>query len=95
MLSREEVIKIARLARLELTDAEIAETQKRLTRVLDYMKELSALSTPGDAFVKHVPADAVAFREDVAKPFAHAERLLANAPESEENQFSLPAVLDH
>jgi len=93
MLSREEVIKIARLARLELTEAEIAETQKRLTRVLDYMKALSALSTPGDAFVKHVPTDAVAFREDVPQPFKDADKLLANAPESEDNQFKLPAVL--
>jgi aspartyl-tRNA(Asn)/glutamyl-tRNA(Gln) amidotransferase subunit C len=95
MLSKEEVIKIARLARLELTETEILETQKRLTRVLDYMKELSSLSTPGDGFVKHVPRDAVPFREDVAVPFPHPEKLLANAPECEDNHFSLPAVLDH
>ena len=94
MLSREEVLKIASLARLQLTDEEVAFYQKQLGRVLEYVKELNALPTPQDAFVRHVPRDAVAFREDRPVNFAGQKALLANAPEVENNLFHLPAVME-
>lgn len=94
MLSREEVLKIAQLARLELTDEEVSLYQKNLGRVLEYIQELSALKTPADAFVRHVPKDSVAFREDRALPFKEHALLMENAPATEENGFLLPPVLD-
>lgn len=94
MLSREEVIKIARLARLELSDNELELYQKRLGRVLEYVNELNQVQTPKDAFVRHVPRDAVAFREDRAMPFADSQLLMKNAPASEANQFLLPTVVE-
>lgn len=95
MLSREEVLKIAKLARLKLTEDEVSLYQTRLGRVLEYINELNALQTPKDAFVKHVPKDAVGFREDKAIPFKAHEDLIKNAPSSEGNSFLLPAVMDH
>ena len=95
MLTREEVLKIAKLARLDLTDAEVASYQERLGRVLDYIKELSALETPKDAFVRHIPKDAVAFREDRAMPFAAPRSLLANSPAVDSDCFLLPPILEH
>jgi aspartyl-tRNA(Asn)/glutamyl-tRNA(Gln) amidotransferase subunit C len=94
MLSREDVLKIAHLARLKLTDAEVETYRERMGRVLDYFNELKELKTPSDSFVKHVPRDSVAFREDVAIPFTDGEALLKNAPEVEENQFLLPPVME-
>lgn len=94
MLSREEVLKIARLARLELSDAEVTLYQTRLGRVLDYIHELNALSTKDVGFVRHVPKDAVGFREDKPVVSPYAEAILKNAPESEESHFLLPAVLE-
>lgn len=94
MLSREEVLKIARLARLKLTDSEVDMYQEQLGRVLDYIHELNELKTPSDAFVKHVPKDSVAFREDVAIAFSEPDLLLANAPESEEGHFLLPPIME-
>ena len=94
MLGREEVLKIARLARLELTEAEIALYQSRLGRVLDYINELKVLDTPKDAFVKHVPRDAVAFREDATIPFIGVRELMANSPAVEENNFLLPTIVE-
>ena len=95
MLSQEEVLKIARLARLSLTKEEVALYQQHLGRVLDYIAELNKLETPKDAFVKHIPADAGAFREDAAVSFPDHDALIANAPASENNSFLLPTVLDH
>ena len=69
MLTREEVLKIAKLARLELTETEVETYRNRLGRVLDYIRELNELKTPQDAFVRHIPKDAVAFREDRAIAF--------------------------
>lgn len=94
MLSKEEVLKIARLARLELTEDEIAFYQNRLARVLDYMTELKGIETPKDAFVRHVPKDAECFREDRAQNFPARDALLSNAPALEEEGFLLPAILE-
>jgi aspartyl-tRNA(Asn)/glutamyl-tRNA(Gln) amidotransferase subunit C len=95
MLSKEEVLKIARLARLTLTEDEVTLYQKRLDRVLDYITELKQLKTPEDTFVKHAPADAKSLREDEAHPFSDSAALIANAPASENGSFLLPTVLDH
>ncbi len=94
MLSREEVLKIGKLSRLQLTEEEVASYQKKLGRVLDFVKELSALETPKDAFVRHIPRDAVAFREDMSVNFAGQKALLDNAPAVEGNCFLLPAVME-
>ena len=94
MLSSEEVLKIAKLARLELTPEEVTLYQQRLTRVLDYMNELKNLPTEKDAFVRHIPEDAKAFRDDAIHEFAHREALLKNAPETENESFLLPTVVE-
>jgi aspartyl-tRNA(Asn)/glutamyl-tRNA(Gln) amidotransferase subunit C len=94
MLSREEVLKIAKLARLELTEDEVALYQKNLDRVLEYVHELNSVPTPKDAFVRHVPKDSVAFREDRALPFAAAAQLVELAPASEDGSFLLPPVME-
>lgn len=95
MLSAEEVLKIARLARLELTPAEVELYRSRLGRVLEYVKDLAAVPTAGeDGFVKHIPKDAVALREDMAVRFTDTELLLKNSPALEENQFLLPTIVE-
>ncbi len=94
MLAREEVLKIAKLARLELTDVEVEEYQRRLGRVLDYMKDLESLDLSTADTVRHVPEDALKFREDRAREWPDSGLILANAPRSEEGQFLLPTVLE-
>lgn len=94
LLSKEEVLKIARLARLELSPEEVESYRKLLGRVLDYIRELNTLETPKDAFVRHVPRDAVAFREDKPVPFGHPDLLLQNAPELESGCFLLPTIVE-
>jgi len=95
MLSREEVLRIAKLARLELaSEAEVALYQRRLGRVLEHVRELSSLTVSAESSVRHVPADADAFREDVVAPFPNPGALLQNAPHVQDDHFVLPAVLE-
>jgi aspartyl-tRNA(Asn)/glutamyl-tRNA(Gln) amidotransferase subunit C len=95
MISREEVLKIAKLARLDLSETEIERYQTRLGRVFEYIKELNAVPTEKGSLVKHVPKDAVAFREDRALPFNNVSGLLENAPALEGAQFLLPTIVEH
>jgi aspartyl-tRNA(Asn)/glutamyl-tRNA(Gln) amidotransferase subunit C len=94
MLSREEVLKIAKLARLSLHPDEIEPVSKRLGRVLEHVNELKNLKTHPDAVVRHVPRDAVGFREDKAIPFTNVAAILKNAPEVEDGSISVPTVLE-
>lgn len=94
MLTKEEVLKIGRLARLELTSSEVEFFQTRLTRVLEYVKELDAVGGDSEGFVRHVPKDAVSVREDKVVNFGNIAGILKNSPDSEENSFRLPAVLE-
>lgn len=95
MLSREEVLKIATLARLKLTDEEISSYQTMLGRVLDYVKELEKVPNESNAFVKHVPKDCISLREDKEKEFPYTDLLFKNAPEKDKNQFLVPPILEH
>lgn len=95
MFSREEVLKIASLARLELTPDEVERYQKQLGRVLEYVQELKNVPTQNEAFVRHIPRDAVAFRGDKVIPFAHTGAILENAPAVEDGGFLLPTVVEH
>ena len=94
MFSREEVLKIARLARLELTEEEVARYSKQLGRVLEYVQELNSLKIDDATSVRHIPRDAVSVREDMAKSFPDVRALMANAPKEETNHFLLPTTVE-
>lgn len=94
MLPKEDVLKIARLARLSLSEDEVSVYQKHLTRVLGYIAELNQVPTDKDAFVRHIPKDASGLREDEVKIFPNQEGLLANAPLRDGDSFLLTTVLE-
>lgn len=94
MLSKEDVLRIAQLARLELTSDEIVRYQRDLGRVLEHMKSLEAVATEAGVAVRHVPKDSVAFREDKPLPFSNVPGLLENAPDQADGCFKLPAILE-
>lgn len=95
MLPKEEVEKIAKLARLALTPEEIQTYQVRLGRVLEYVNELNSIKFEKLDFVQHVPTDAVPFRQDEPKPSGIQEHILKNSPQLLDNCFMLPPVVEH
>ncbi|MGD8969033.1 MAG: Asp-tRNA(Asn)/Glu-tRNA(Gln) amidotransferase subunit GatC [Anaerolineae bacterium] len=93
-LSREEVEHIADLARLALSDEEVARYQGQLSTILEHFEHLQELETddiPPTASV--LPLRSV-MRADQARPPLERERILQNAPEARDGCFKVPAVLE-
>ncbi len=91
-LSLDEVRKVARLARLELTDAELAAMQPQLSAILEYVAQLQQLDTSGvDELAHPLPVTNV-FRPDVLQPSLPVDEALANAPRRLGDYFAVPAV---
>ncbi|HYF15726.1 MAG TPA: Asp-tRNA(Asn)/Glu-tRNA(Gln) amidotransferase subunit GatC [Phycisphaerales bacterium] len=91
-LSIEDVRRIAHLARLELTDAELADARVKLGAVMAYMERLSRVDVERVAPFAHAPTEG-AMREDVAGPTLPTAALLGMAPESWEGFVRVPKVL--
>ncbi|MBZ0282903.1 MAG: Asp-tRNA(Asn)/Glu-tRNA(Gln) amidotransferase subunit GatC [Anaerolineae bacterium] len=92
-LSHDEVRRIAELAKLDLTDDEVALYAGQLSHILDYFQKLQQIDTsqiPPTASV--LPLRNV-LREDVALPALSVGQVIANAPDAEDNQFRVSAVL--
>lgn len=88
-----EVRRVARLARLRLSDEEAALHERQFGRVLELMSELSELDTAETAATTSVSPPANVLREDEPRPFPEPERLLALAPQSEGGCYKVPKVL--
>ncbi len=93
-LTREEVIHIARLARLELTDSEIERYQQQLSSILEYADRLKALDTSQIPPTSSVLPARSRFREDSPVESLPVEKLLQNAPQAEKDQFKVPPALE-
>jgi aspartyl-tRNA(Asn)/glutamyl-tRNA(Gln) amidotransferase subunit C len=90
----EEVRKVARLARLDLPDADLALFAKQLTDILGYVDQLRELNTDAVEPLAHpLPVQNV-FRPDELKPSLPVEDALRNAPARSGDFFAVPAVLD-
>ena len=92
-LSREAVCRIATLAQLELSEAEISLYQRQLSEVLAYFEKISEVDTsqlPASVRPTVTPDQ---LRRDIATTPLTTEQVLANAPDQQDNQFRVPAVL--
>lgn len=93
-ISREEVLHVARLARLAVAEEEAELLREQLGRILDSMKQLDRLDTAGVAPTAHAVSVATPLREDRAVPFGDREALLANAPDRAGDFFRVPRILE-
>jgi aspartyl-tRNA(Asn)/glutamyl-tRNA(Gln) amidotransferase subunit C len=91
MLSREQMLHVARLARLELTDDEQARMAEELSKVLDYMETIGELDLADVEPTSHVVAIENALRADEPRTCLPAEVALASAPEADMGGFRVPS----
>jgi len=91
-LSREEVIHIADLAHLELTEAEIERFQEQLSAILDYAARMQALNTEAIPPTASVLPLVSVLREDEVQPSLPRTEALRNAPESLQDCFAIPPL---
>ena len=93
-LTLDEVRWVSHLARLALTDAELATMQRDLSAIVDYVHQLSEVATDNVEPLAH-PLDVQnVFRDDEPAPSLPTDQALANAPDRHGNFFGVPAVLD-
>lgn len=87
-----EVRRIARLARLQLDDAEARAYSDDLSRILSFFEQLQAVNTEGvDPNSHPLPIETV-LRKDIPQPSLEVEEALQNAPLRRGDFFSVPAV---
>ncbi len=93
-IDQAQVRKVARLSRLELTDAEVEEFTDQLSAILDYVEKMNELDTDNvQPFAHCLPVSNV-FRQDCVKQSLGTERTLANAPQRDGEFFKVPKILD-
>lgn len=92
-VSRTDVLHVAGLARLTLTEEEIQAYTEQLNAILNYAKVLERLDTDKVIPTAHaVPLQNV-MREDQVMPSLEQEKVLANAPEEGEGFFVVPKIV--
>ncbi len=92
-LTREQVEKVSLLARLQLTDAELAAMTVQLGAVLGYVEQLAELDTTDIRPMAHAVETLNVFRDDDVRPSVERSQMLANAPHSDGEFYLVPAVL--
>ena len=93
-ISRAELERIARLARIRLDEAQAADAMLRLEAILDYVAQLDAVETSGVPVTSHVIPLATPLRDDVPGELLAPELAVANAPAARGSAFTVPRVLD-
>ena len=92
-LSREEVAKVARLARIALDDAELERFTDQLAQVLEHARDLEALDLAGVAPTAHPHGLVNVVREDEVRESLERTEVLARAPDVAEDRFSVPRII--
>lgn len=93
-ISKEDVLKVAELARLEFGEAELEKFMEQLGDILTYIEKLNELDTDGVEPTSHVLDIATPLREDEVQDWLTPEEALQNAPEREEDFFVVPQVIE-
>ncbi len=93
-LSTSDVEYVARLARLEISEAEKDKFTAQLNDILRYIDQLNELDTAGVAPMSHAIAVTNAFREDKGVESLGTQKALANAPDARGEFFRVPKVIE-
>jgi aspartyl-tRNA(Asn)/glutamyl-tRNA(Gln) amidotransferase subunit C len=97
-ISREDVVRVADLAYLDLSEAELDSYRKQIDEILEYIGKLDELDTSKVAPMAQVLADDqsadATLREDLVIPCAVADEILRQAPDPQPPYFRVPKVIE-
>jgi aspartyl-tRNA(Asn)/glutamyl-tRNA(Gln) amidotransferase subunit C len=93
-ITAKDVEHVAKLARLELNETEKDQFTEQLNAILKYAEQLQQLNTDDVPPTSHAMPLVNVMRQDEAKPSLPLEKVMLNAPDEEEGQFKVPAVLE-
>ncbi|HET7059999.1 MAG TPA: Asp-tRNA(Asn)/Glu-tRNA(Gln) amidotransferase subunit GatC [Candidatus Saccharimonadales bacterium] len=93
-LSREDILKLARLARLDLTEDEIEEFREDLSAILEYVKQLQTVEVDGLEPTNQVTGLTDVTRKDEVRDYGYRPAdLLKNVPDTKDNQIKVKRML--
>ena len=93
-ITKEEVGRVATLARLSLQDEEKERYAKQLDQIWSYIEKLNELDTDGVEPTSHSSSIKNPMREDEVKESLSQEAALSNAPETEQGCFKVPKIIE-
>ena len=93
-ITKEEILHVAKLARLNLSEEETEKLQSDMESIIEFANTLNELDTEGVVPTAYARPMSNAFREDVIKESYDREEMLKNAPESEDGGFAVPKVVE-
>jgi len=93
-ISKKDVEHVAELARLGLTEEEKSLFTGQLSSILEYAKTINKLKTDGVPPTSHAIPMKNVYREDKVAPCTYPDEIVANAPESENQMFRVPKILE-
>ena len=92
-IGRDDVVKVARLARLELTEAEIEQFTSQLGAVVEHVGRLESVDTSDVPPATHVLVARAPLRADEVTPGLSHGQALQNAPAEQDGAFAVPRIL--
>ncbi len=93
-VDRNEVLRIAELANLSLSEAELAAMTDELGAIVDYVRQLQEVDIAGVPPTTHLLVDALPLRPDVVAPSLDRGLTLSQAPASRDGSFAVAAFVD-
>ena len=93
-ITKQDVEKVALLARLRVTEDEKAVFAAQLSQILTHVEQLNRYDTAGVEPTTTVMGQVNVFRSDAVRPSLPVDKALANAPEREGDGFGVPKILE-
>jgi aspartyl-tRNA(Asn)/glutamyl-tRNA(Gln) amidotransferase subunit C len=93
-ISRDEVARVAALARIDLEPAELDRLAGELDHIVDAVARVSEVATPDVPATSHPLPMTNVFREDVPEEPLPVDEILASAPAAEQGRFLVPQILE-
>ena len=93
-ITKEEVKKVANLARLELNEDEIYNHANQLEKILEYIKQLEKIDTDDVPCTTRAIEVSNVFRKDEKKKFDFTEELIELGPSREDKYFKVPKIIN-
>jgi aspartyl-tRNA(Asn)/glutamyl-tRNA(Gln) amidotransferase subunit C len=91
VIDREQVLHVAKLARLRLSDEEVDRMSDELSSILEHVERINELDLEGVEPTSHVVDVENVLRPDEPRPSLPRERALENAPEATDDGFRVPS----
>jgi len=92
-ITKDEVMHVAKLARLDMDEGSIDKFASQIGTILEYVETLNRVSTTGVMPTSHAISLTNAFRDDEEKENLDRDKALANAPQQEDGNFVVPKII--